>query len=456
MAAMTLDQLREQVRGEVVAPGDEGYEEARSVLNGMIDRRPSAVVRVVNAGDVIASVHYARENGLDLAIRGGGHSAPGFGTVDEGVVIDFSRMRTVRVDPTNATARADAGVTWGDFNAATHAFGLATPGGIISTTGIAGLTLGGGIGYLSRGFGLSLDNLISADVVTADGRLLVASEDENADLFWALRGGGGNFGVCTSLEYGLHPVKDVYWGPMFYEVGETENIWRFYREYIQDAPEQMGVFPAFQMAPPLPFIPEDRHGDMFALLVACWAGPVEEGEARFKAFHDVAEVKAELVGPVPFPAINAAFDALYPKGLRQYWKGNFVKTITDEAIAAHVEHGPKAPTVSSTMHMYPIDGACHRVAPDATAFGHRDANWSMVIVAGWDDPAADEANRQWVRDYSDAVAPHSEAGGYVNFMYADDDDRVPANYGANYDRLVDVKRTYDPDNVFHVNQNVKP
>lgn len=456
MAAMTLDQLREQVRGEVVAPGDEGYEEARSVLNGMIDRRPSAVVRVVNAGDVIASVHYARENGLDLAIRGGGHSAPGFGTVDEGLVIDFSRMRTVRVDPTSATARADAGVTWGDFNAATHAFGLATPGGIISTTGIAGLTLGGGIGYLSRGFGLSLDNLISADVVTADGRLLVASEDENADLFWALRGGGGNFGVCTSLEYGLHPVKDVYWGPMFYEVGETENIWRFYREYIQDAPEQMGVFPAFQMAPPLPFIPEDRHGDMFALLIACWAGPVEEGEARFKAFHDVAEVKAEHVGPVPFPAINAAFDALYPKGLRQYWKGNFVKTITDEAIAAHVEHGPKAPTVSSTMHMYPIDGACHRVAPDATAFGHRDANWSMVIVAGWDDPAADEANRQWVRDYSDAVAPHSEAGGYVNFMYADDDDRVPENYGANYDRLVDVKRTYDPDNVFHVNQNVKP
>lgn len=456
MGTMTLNQLREQVRGEVVAPGDASYDEARSVHNGMIDRRPTAVVQVANAGDVIATVNYARENELDLAIRGGGHSAPGFGTVDGGIVIDFSRSRSVRVDPSARTARADGGVTWGDLNAAAHAFGLATPGGIISTTGIAGLTLGGGIGYLSRGFGLSLDNLISADVVTADGQFLVANEDENADLFWALRGGGGNLGVCVSLEYRLHPVNDVYWGPMFYEVEETENILRFYREYMKGAPEEMGVFPAFQIAPPLPFIPEDRHGDMFAALVACWAGPVEEGEAQFKPFHEVAEVKAEMVGPVPFPAINAAFDGLYPKGLRAYWKGNYVKTLTDEAIAAHVEHGPKAPTVSSTMHLYPIDGACHRVGADETAFGHRDANWSMVIVSCWDDPAADEANIQWVRDYSDAVAPHSEEGGYVNFMFGDDDNRVPANYGANYGRLVEVKRKYDPDNVFHVNQNIQP
>jgi FAD/FMN-containing dehydrogenase len=270
--AMTLEQLRARVRGEIVVPGDTTYDEARSVHNGMSDRRPASVVRVANAGDVMATVLYARENGLDLAVRGGGHSAPGFGTVDDGVVIDFSRMRTVRVDPTGATARSDAGATWGDFNSATYPFGLATPGGVISSTGVAGLTLGGGIGYLSRGFGLSCDNLISADVVTADGRFLVASERENADLFWALRGGGGNFGVCTSLEYRLHPVKDVYWGPMFYEVEETENILRFYREYMKDAPEAMGVFPAFQIAPPLPFIPENRHGDMFTALVR--AGPV--------------------------------------------------------------------------------------------------------------------------------------------------------------------------------------
>lgn len=454
--AMTLDHLRAAVRGEVVVPGDVSYDEARAVHNGMSDRRPGAVVRVANAGDVMTTVAYARENGLDLAIRGGGHSAPGFGTVDDGVVIDFSRMRTVRVDPTARIARADAGVTWGDFNSATYPFGLATPGGIISTTGIAGLTLGGGIGYLSRGFGLSCDNLVSVDVVTADGRFLVASEEQNADLFWAIRGGGGNFGVCTSFEYRLHPVKDVYWGPMFFEIEETENILRFFREYIKDAPEAMGAFPAFQIAPPLPFIPEDRHGDMFAAIVACWAGPLEEGKARFEPFHEVAEVKAEMVGPTPFPAINGAFDGLFPKGLRQYWKGNYVKELTDEAIAVHLEHGPKAPTVSSTMHLYPIDGACHEVASDATAFGHRDANFSMVIVAGWSDPGADEANVQWVRDYSAAITPHSQKGGYVNFLDADDQGRVGENYGANYRRLLEVKRKYDPDNVFHVNQNIVP
>ena len=456
MGSSTLSDLREQVRGEVVTPDDAGYDDARAVHNGMIDRRPAVVVRVANVGDVRAAVAHARDNDLPLSIRGGGHSAPGFGTNDGGVVIDFSDRRGVRVDPASQTARAEAGATWGDFNAATHAFGLATTGGVISTTGIAGLTLGGGIGYLSRGLGLSLDNLVSADVVTADGRFLVASEDENADLFWALRGGGGNFGVCTALEYRLHPIEDVYWGPMFFEIEETENVFRFYRDYIKDAPEEMGVFPAFQIAPPLPFIPEDRHGDLFVALVACWAGDPEEGEQRFKPFHDVAEVKAEHVGRVPYPAINAAFDGLFPKGIRQYWKGNFVKDLTDDAIAAHVEHGAETPTVSSTMHLYPIDGACHRVGADATAFGHRDANFSMVVVSAWEDPADDEANTQWVRQYSAAIAPHSEPGGYINFMAADDDDRIPANYGDNNARLVDVKRAYDPDNLFRINQNIQP
>jgi len=456
MSAKTPSELRDQVRGEVVVSGDADYEDARLVHNGMIDKRPALVVRVANAGDVMATVAYARDNGHDLAIRGGGHSGPGFGTNDGGVVIDFSRMRGVRVDPAAMTARAEGGVTWGDFNAATHAFGLATTGGIISTTGIAGLTLGGGIGYLTRGFGLSLDNLVSADVVTAEGQMLVASERENEDLFWAIRGGGGNFGVCTSLEYKLHPVKDVYWGPMFYEIEETENILRFYRDFISDAPEEMGAFPAFQIAPPLPFIPEDRHGDMFAAIVACWSGSPEEGERRFKAFHEVAEVKAEMVGQVPYPAINAAFDGLFPKGIRQYWKGNFVKDLTDEAIAEHVRHGPKAPTVSSTMHLYPINGACHQVAPDATAFGHRDANFSMVVVSAWNDASDDEANIEWVRNYSDAIAPHSEVGGYINFMDDDDSERVRANYGGNYDRLVATKRKYDPGNLFRVNQNIVP
>ncbi|HZP91064.1 MAG TPA: FAD-binding oxidoreductase, partial [Actinomycetota bacterium] len=416
---ISIDELRERVRGDVIAPEDEAYEEARKVYNAMIDRRPAVVVRAVNAGDVIAAVGFARERGLDLAIRGGGHSVPGFGTCDDGVVIDLSRMRGVRVDPASRTARAEGGATWGDVNAATHAFGLATTGGIISTTGVAGLTLGGGIGYLARGFGLSCDNLISADVVTADGEFVVASETEHGDLFWALRGGGGNFGVVTALEFRLHPVKDIYGGPMFYELDEAENVLRFFREYIADAPEQMGAFPAFQIAPPLPFIPEDRHGDTFVAMVACWAGPIEEGERALRPFHDVAPVVAEHVGPMPYPALNGAFDALVPPGLQHYWKAAFVKELTDEAIAAHAEHGPEVPVVNSTMHIYPINGAAHRVAPDATAFGHRDASFAAVIAGMWPDPAQNEANVAWVRRYYEAIAPHSEEGGYINFMAAD-------------------------------------
>ncbi|MFB3739870.1 MAG: FAD-binding oxidoreductase, partial [Candidatus Velamenicoccus archaeovorus] len=293
MRVLAIDDLRAGVRGDVIGPEDEGYEQARRVYNAMIDRRPAVVVRPVNVGDVMAAVAFAREHGLDLSVRGGGHSVPGFGTNDGGVVIDLSRMRGVRVDPERSTARVEGGATWGDVNAATYPFGLATTGGIISTTGVAGLTLGGGIGYLARGFGLSIDNLISADVVTADGRFLVASETQHDDLFWALRGGGGNFGVVTSLEFRLHPVKDIYGGPMFFELEEVENVLRFYREYIADAPEQMGAFPAFQIAPPLPFIPEDRHGDTLIAMVACWAGPIEEGEEALKPFHDVAPVVAE-------------------------------------------------------------------------------------------------------------------------------------------------------------------
>jgi FAD/FMN-containing dehydrogenase len=456
MAKPTIEQLREQVRGEVIAPQDEGYEGARRVYNAMIERRPAVVVRAANAGDAIAAVTFARENQLDLAIRGGGHSVPGFGTCDDGVVIDFSPMRGVRVDPTNQTARAEGGATWGDFNAATHAFGLATTGGVISTTGVAGLSLGGGIGYLDRGFGLSCDNLVSADVVTADGRFLVASENENEDLFWGLRGGGGNFGVVTSFEFQLHPVKDIYGGPMFFELADAGDVLRFYREFIADAPEEFGGFPAFQIAPPLPFIPENRHGDTFIAFVACWAGPLEQGEKAIAPIREVAPIVAEFVGPMPYPALNSAFDALVPPGLQHYWKANFVTDLTDEAIEAHLEHGPKVPVVNSTVHIYPINGACHRVASDETAFAYREANFATVIAGMWPDPAQNEASIKWVRDYYDATAPHSEEGGYVNFMAEDDQDRVKANYRGNYERLVEVKRKYDPDNLFHLNQNIKP
>ncbi|GAC1476173.1 MAG: FAD-binding oxidoreductase [Candidatus Dormibacteraceae bacterium] len=456
MATLTLDQLREQVRGDVIGPENEGYDQARKVYNAMIDRRPSVVVRPVNVGDVMAAVNFARESRLDLAIRGGSHSVPGFGTCDGGVVIDLSRMRSVRVDPAKQTARAEGGATWGDFNAATHAFGLATTGGVISTTGVAGLTLGGGIGYLARGFGLSCDNLVSADVVTADGRFLIASEKENADLFWALRGGGGNFGVVTTLEFRVHPVKDIYGGPMFFELKHIRDILAFYREYIANAPEQMGVFPAFQIAPPLPFIPEKRHGEPFIAMVACWAGPIDQGEKALKPFHDIAPVVAEHVGPMPYPALNSAFDGLVPPGLQHYWKANFVKELTDDAIAAHMVHGPKVPAVNSTMHIYPINGACHRLKTDETAFAYRDANFATVIAGMWPEPSHNAANTKWVREYYDATAPHSEEGGYINFMSEDDQSRIQANYKGNYKRLVDVKRRYDPNNLFHVNQNIKP
>jgi FAD/FMN-containing dehydrogenase len=456
MSEITLAQLQERVRGEVVTPDSDAYDEARKVYNAMIDRRPRVVVRAADAGDVMAAVDFARENELDLAVRGGSHSVPGFGTCDDGVVVDLGGMRGVRVDVAKQTARAEGGVTWGAFNHATHAFGLATTGGIISTTGIGGLTLGGGIGYLARGLGLSADNLVSADVVTADGRFLVASANENEDLFWALRGGGGNFGVVTSFEYRLHPLKDVYGGPMFFELDQAETVLRFYREFIRSAPEQLGAFSAFQIAPPLPFIPEERHGDTFVIVVACWAGPLDEGERALKPIHDAAPVVAEFVGPMPYPALNAAFDGLVPAGLQHYWKANFVTELSDALIAAHLEHGPKIPTMNSAMHIYPIDGAPQRVASTDTAFAYRDANFATVIAGMWPDPADNEANIKWVRDYSKATAPLSEEGGYVNFLSGDDQSRIRASYRGNYDHLVDVKKKYDPGNLFHLNQNISP
>ncbi len=456
MSDTTVERLREQVRAPVITADDPGYDEARAVHNGMFDKRPKVVVRAEQVADVIGAVNYARDGGLDLSVKGGGHSAPGFGTNDGGVVIDLSLMRHVHVDPRARTARAGGGATWGDFNYATHAYGLATTGGIVSTTGIGGLTLGGGIGYLTRGYGLSIDNLLSAEVVTADGQVRTASRDDNPDLFWALRGGGGNFGVVTSFEFQLHPVNDVYVGLFFYELDHAGTLLRFYREFIKNADEAYGAFPAFQIAPPLPFIPENRHGDTFCAAIVHWAGPLEEGESAMKPFRDVAPVVAEMVGPMPYPALNSAFDVIFPKGIRSYWKGSFVKDLTDDAIEQHVIHGAKVPEVSATMHLYPINGAAHRVGADETAFAYRDANFATVIVAAWQDPAVDRERIQWVRDYYDATAPFSEAGGYVNFMADDDQARVRDNYGANFERLTQVKRTYDPGNLFHLNQNVPP
>ncbi|MDI2032111.1 FAD-binding oxidoreductase [Saccharopolyspora sp. TS4A08] len=453
---MTIEQLRERVRGPVITSADPGYDQARAVYNAMIDLHPQAVVRCANVGDVAAVADFARDNAVDLAVRGGGHSVPGFGTCEGGVVADLSGMRGVRVDAERRTARAEGGATWGDFNAATHAYGLATTGGIISTTGIGGLTLGGGIGYLARGLGLSCDNLVSADVVLASGEIVVADELRNPDLLWALRGGGGNFGAVTSFEYRLSPVSEIYGGPIFFDLEHAAQVLRGFRDLIAEAPEQLGAFPAFQIAPPLPFIPEQRHGVAHIAVVTCWSGPAEDGPAAVAPLRDLAPVVAEHVGPMPYPALNSAFDALVPPGLQHYWKANFATELTDDMIAAHVQHGPRVPVVNSTVHIYPIDGACHRVAADETAFAYRDANFATVIAGMWPDPADNEANIEWVRDYYAATAPHSEEGGYVNFMAADDQGRVKANYRQNYDRLAEIKRRYDPDNLFHLNQNIVP
>jgi FAD/FMN-containing dehydrogenase len=444
------------VRGEVIQPGNPAYDEGRRVYNAMIDRYPRLIVRALDADDVAAAVRWASANDLPVAVRGGGHSVPGFGTADDAVVVDLGAIRQITVDPVARTAVVEGGATWADFNAATGAYGLATTGGIVSTTGVGGLTLGGGIGYLARGYGLSCDNLIGADVVTAGGQLVHASDTDHPDLFWALRGGGGNFGVVVRFEYRLHPVAEIYGGPMFYDLRDAGDVLRLYRELIADAPEQLGAFPGFQIAPPLPFIPETRQGDTMLLVIACWAGPLADGEAALRPFHEVAPVVAEHVGPMPYPALNGAFDALYPAGLQHYWKTAFVSELTDAAIDAHLAWGPRVPAVSSTMHIYPINGAVQRVAPDATAFAYRDASFATVIAGMWPDPAENEANIGWVRDYYAAIAPHSEAGGYVNFMSADDEERVRASYRGNYERLVEVKRTYDPRNLFRINQNIQP
>ena len=456
MDTNALTALRENVRGTVTTAEDAEYDEARRVYNAMIDRRPAVIVRPANTGDVMTAVRFAAENDLTVAVRGGSHSVPGFGTADDALVVDLSTMRGVRVDPLTQTARVEGGATWGDLNAAAYPFGLATTGGIISTTGVGGLTLGGGIGYLARGLGLSCDNLLAADVVTADGSFHVASDKEDADLFWAIRGGGGNFGVVTSFEFRMSPVKDIYGGPMFFELDQAGDLLRFYREFIADAPEELGCFPAYQIAPPLPFIPEDRHGEPFIAMVTCWAGDLDAGEKALQPIRDVAPRVAELVGVMPYPALNSAFDALVPPGLQHYWKANFVTELTDDAIAAHLEHGPKMPVVNSTMHIYPINGAAQRVAPDSTAFAYRDATFATVIAGMWPDPADNDANTAWVKDYYAATAPHSEEGGYVNFMAEDDQSRIRANYRGNYDRLAETKRRYDPDNLFRHNQNIQP
>jgi FAD/FMN-containing dehydrogenase len=455
--AATVEQFKVSLRGPLIQPGDEGYDEARKVYNAMIAKRPRMIAYCADVADVMASVNFARENDVLLAVRGGGHNGGGLGVVDDGLVIDLSRMRGVRVDPEASTVRVEGGATWGDVDHAAHAFGLAVPTGIISTTGVGGLTLGGGHGYLSRKFGLTIDNLLEADVVLADGSFVKASEEENEDLFWAIRGGGGNFGVVTSFLFRGNPVSTVYAGPMFWEMEQAEEIMRWYREFIPQAPEDMYGFFAFLIVPPAPPFPEHLHGRKMCGIIWCYSGPLEEAEEAFRPVRQEAGPPAfEHVGPMPLPVLNSLFDALYPPGLQWYWRGDFATELNDEAIAMHLRYGSEVPTMHSSMHIYPIDGAPHQTGRHDTAFSYRDATFSQVIVGVDPDPANNERIISWTREYWDAVHPHSGGGAYVNFMVDGGQERVKATYRDNFERLVAIKNKYDPTNLFRVNQNIRP
>jgi FAD/FMN-containing dehydrogenase len=451
-----ISDLRTRITGEVIEPHDPGYDDARAVYNAMIDRHPAGIARCASVADVQAALQAARTRGLAVAVRGGGHNGPGFGTVDGGLVIDLSQMRAVEVDPARRLVRVQGGALWSMVDGATHKHGLATPSGIISTTGVGGLTLGGGHGYLSRRFGLTIDNLLEAEVVCADGRLLTASETENPDLFWALRGGGGNFGIVTTFTFALHPVSTVVAGPTAWPLSAAADVLSWFRDFLpaQD-PELYGFF-ATMTVPPVPAFPEPLHLHKACAIMWCYSGDPGDAEEALRPVRDLSPA-FEGIGEAPYPAVQQAFDALYPPGLQWYWRGDFFGIIPDDAITAHVENSEKLPTMHSAMHIYPIDGAVNRVAQDATAWAYRDVTFSQVIVGVDPDPANAAAIKQWTVDYWNATHPFSAGGAYVNFMMDDEgNDRVRATYRGNYGRLAKVKAVYDPENIFSVNQNIRP
>jgi len=456
MSVVHIDQLRSRVRGAIVQPGDEAYDSARKVYNGMIDKRPALIVRCVDVADVIAAVDHARANTMLTAIRGGGHNGGGLGTCDDGLVIDLSRMKGIRVDPAARTVRVQAGCTGGEMDHATHAFGMATPGGTVSTTGVAGLTLGGGIGHLTRPYGLAIDNLLEVDVVLADGRFVTANEKENADLFWAVRGGGGNFGVVTSFLFRLHPVTTVSAGPTFWPIEQTPEVMKAYQEFILRAPEDVSGFLAFLTVPPVPLFPAELHGKKMCAIIWCSTAAPERAEQLTRPMRTVGTPALDHVGPMPFPALQGLFDPLLPPGLQWYWRADFANEFSADAIATHLEQASKTPAGLSQVHIYPIDGAAHRVGRKDTAFSYRDANFAVVIVGVDPDPANKDEITTWCKDYFDAVRPYSAGGAYVNFMMDEGQERVQASFRDNYARLAVIKSKYDPANLFRVNQNIHP
>jgi FAD/FMN-containing dehydrogenase len=445
-------------RGRLIRPDDADYDAARALFNGMIDKRPALIARCTDAADVIAAVQYGRAQGLLVAIRGGGHNGPGLGSCDDGLVIDLSMMKGVRVDPAQRTVRVEPGCTSGDVDHATHAFGLAVPFGIVSTTGVAGLTLGGGTGYLTRQHGLTIDNLLEADVVLPDGRFVTASQEQHPDLFWAIRGGGGNFGIVTSFLFQAHPASIVYAGPIFWDATHAKAVMRTFRAFLADTPPELGTFVGLKTVPSTDPFPKDAWGRRACAVISSYNGPAAEGQRIMSRLLDaVPPPLFNWMGEMPLPAMNALFDPFFPKGLQWYWKGSFVKTLSDEAIDTHIAQAAQAPTELCLMHLYPITDAVHRVAKAATPWHVRDATFNMVIAGISSDPKQAEALKTWGRSYWKAVQPFNMNGAYVNFMMDDEvAGRVQASYGDNYARLAAIKAKYDPDNFLRVNQNITP
>lgn len=450
----TIEEFGASLRGDIIQPADDSYDEARKVYNGMIDKKPALFAYCADVADVITAVNFGRENNMLISVRGGGHNAGGLGIADDALVIDLSRIRYVRVDPKSQTVRVGGGSVWGDVDHAAFHFGLAVPAGIISTTGVAGLALGGGVGYLSRKYGLTIDNILEVDMVLADGSFVTANKDENADLYWAVRGGGGNFGIITSFLFKGNPIHTNYSGPTLWHIDKSEEILKWYREFIVKQPDDVYGFFAFLTVPGPPF-PEELHGKRMCGVVWNFTGPEKDFKKAFKTVLDL-KPDFEHVGPVPHPGLQSMFDVFYPTGLQWYWRADFINEINDDAVAEHVKYGNALPTPHSTMHLYPIDGAAGRIGKSDTPWAYRNSKWAQVIVGVDPDPANNNAITKWTKDYYEAIHPFSAGGAYVNFMMDEGEDRVKATYGDNYDRLVKIKTKYDPHNLFKVNQNIKP
>jgi FAD/FMN-containing dehydrogenase len=452
-----LDQLRESFHGRLLTRGTPGYDEARTIWNAMIDRRPALIASCVDASDVANAVRFARENSLLTSIRGGGHNIAGNAVSDDGFMIDLSPMKSVVVDPATRTARVGAGATLADIDRATQEHGLATPLGINSTTGVAGLTLGGGFGWLSRRLGLSSDNLRSADVVTAEGKRIRASAEENQDLFWGLKGGGGNFGVVTSFEFALHPVgPNVLAGLIVHPLDDAKDVLRFYRSFAPEAPEELALWFVMRKAPPLPFLPAEWHGREILVLAACYSGDLADGERILKPLREFGRPIADVIGPQPFAAWQTILDPLLTPGMRNYWKSHDFLDIDDGLIDVLVDFAGRLPDPNTEIAFAQLGGAISRLTNADSAYARREAQYLVNLHGRWADQASDASCIAWARELFNAAAPFSTGSVYVNFLSADDESRVRSAYGANYDRLVALKNKYDPTNLFQVNQNIRP